>query len=737
MAYLGKTPSQAVRSRYYYTAAGSETSLSGADDNNNTLIFTDGNYVDVYLNGVLLVSDTDYNTTTANTISGLAALAANDIVEIVVYDTFSVFGGEVKGDFNVTNGTLTADFEGTFTFQAKNTSGAGISKGTPVYISGHSGNSAEIGVADANDPAKMPSFGIAAEAIGNNLTGKVVSYGNLKEIDTSAFAVGDELYVSNTGTLTATRPTGTSDAVQKVAKVIRSHASVGQLFVMGAGRTNDIPNSTSNNIQFADNAKAQFGSSNDLQIYHDGSASYIKDAGTGQLNISGSAAVNIQDTSGNNMLRGVEGAQAALFYAGSQKMQTTSGGIDVTGSVTADGAIIQNSSAAGTQIVIENTSAITSTDYKIVGGKVGVSNEGFSIYDSANATTAYYIDSSGNHEFLGGNVGIGTTSPTADLHISYGSGSGLLVEDTTNSPSVKSVVTSGNTESYFGATSNHPLVFLQNNTERMRITSAGDIAFGNTSANLVSNTSTQGGGGYVASDRHFEFATNSNRAAVEIGKNNANDGILVAFRKQGTSVGSIGYKSTDLFHIGSGDTTLAFYKSGDAILPRGTDGAARSNTIDLGNSGSRFKNLYLSGGVYVGGTGSANYLDDYEEGTFTPTLKGQGTAGSSPSGSGYYTKVGDLVFVAIKFNFVTVSGAAGSIQVAGLPFTVSGTDASATISITSNLNFSSSYIQGIQFSNSTTNMDTYENRSGSNPADWNITNTSNIIFVVSGCYKTT
>jgi hypothetical protein len=113
MAYLGKTPSQAVRQRYYFTASGGETSLSGADDNGNTLTFTDGAYVDVYLNGVLLVAGTDYNTSTANTIGGLTALSASDVVELVVYDTFAVFGGEVQGDFNVSNGGFTATQDST------------------------------------------------------------------------------------------------------------------------------------------------------------------------------------------------------------------------------------------------------------------------------------------------------------------------------------------------------------------------------------------------------------------------------------------------------------------------------------------------------------------------------------------------------------------------------------------------------------------------------------------------
>ena len=91
MAYIGKSPAGlGVRARYYYTATGGETSLSGADDNGRVLQFTDGEYVDVYLNGVLLVAGTDYGTGTANTISSLNALSAGNIVEIVAYDIFSL-----------------------------------------------------------------------------------------------------------------------------------------------------------------------------------------------------------------------------------------------------------------------------------------------------------------------------------------------------------------------------------------------------------------------------------------------------------------------------------------------------------------------------------------------------------------------------------------------------------------------------------------------------------------------
>ena len=112
MAYLGRsTDGFGVRDRFLFTASGSETSLSGADDNGRTLKFQDGTYVDVFMNGVLLFRDSDYNTTTANTIGGLASLAANDVMEIIVYDVFSVAdtvsktGGTFSGDVTFSSTT--------------------------------------------------------------------------------------------------------------------------------------------------------------------------------------------------------------------------------------------------------------------------------------------------------------------------------------------------------------------------------------------------------------------------------------------------------------------------------------------------------------------------------------------------------------------------------------------------------------------------------------------------------
>ena len=110
MPYLGKAPNFGVRQRYIFTQSGAgATSISGSDDSGVTLKFSDGNFVDVYLNGVLLVSGTDYNTSTANTISGLSALSSADVIEIIVYDIFAVADTVKSSTGGAFNGGVTID----------------------------------------------------------------------------------------------------------------------------------------------------------------------------------------------------------------------------------------------------------------------------------------------------------------------------------------------------------------------------------------------------------------------------------------------------------------------------------------------------------------------------------------------------------------------------------------------------------------------------------------------------
>ena len=90
MPYIGKSPHFGVRSRYVYQASASQTSFSGSDSNSLTLSYNDSLYMDVYQNGVLLKPSTDYTATTGTTVVLVTGASLNDVVEMIVYDVFSV-----------------------------------------------------------------------------------------------------------------------------------------------------------------------------------------------------------------------------------------------------------------------------------------------------------------------------------------------------------------------------------------------------------------------------------------------------------------------------------------------------------------------------------------------------------------------------------------------------------------------------------------------------------------------
>ena len=98
MPYIGKAPKNSVRNRYTYQATAAQTSFSGSDANALTLSYSDSLYMDVYQNGVLLKSGTDYTATTGTTMVLVSSASANDVVEMVVYDVFDVANSYSKTD---------------------------------------------------------------------------------------------------------------------------------------------------------------------------------------------------------------------------------------------------------------------------------------------------------------------------------------------------------------------------------------------------------------------------------------------------------------------------------------------------------------------------------------------------------------------------------------------------------------------------------------------------------------
>ena len=285
------------------------------------------------------------------------------------------------------------------------------------------------------------------------------------------------------------------------------------------------------------------------------------------------------------------------------------------------------------------------------------------IVDNSNAT-AITIDSSEN-------VGIGTTSPQQKLHISSG---GLQIDGNIATPA------SGQTglmfDYYQGASrywsrgadattrGTHGFYSLENDggnqITSMFIDSSGDVIIGGTSSGAndavsLSNT------GYIQAIVNGDTVAYFNRRT--------SDGEIARFQKDGSTVGSIGTSSSDLTIYSTTASHVGLQFGNTRLHPTDNAGSTTDGVADLGFSNTRWKDLYISGGAYLGGTAAANKLDDYEEGSFTPVFTiGSGSV-SYTKNEGSYTKVGGVVNIVIAFQLSGISSPSGAnLSIAGLPF---------------------------------------------------------------------
>ncbi len=301
-------------------------------------------------------------------------------------------------------------------------------------------------------------------------------------------------------------------------------------------------------------------------------------------------------------------------------------------------------------------------------GTTGITTTGLTsngIDDNA-TSTAMTLDTSGN-------VGIGTSSPAVRFHVS-GSSTYVAGIEGSSAYALMGFKASGTTGTLddanvaIGANEN-ALYFRSGGAERMRLDSSGNV--------LVGKTSTATGAGFEArSDGQIVGTRSANRVAF-LNRLTSN-GDIIQFAKDGSTVGSIGTSAS--FYLasntaaGSGGIRFGNDASTTLILPSTNVGANKDGDVNLGYSTSRFRNLYLSGGVFLGGTGSANKLSDYEEGSWTPSFNsafGLSNITGFTNVEGKYVKIGDMVFAVAAFDLTKTSSetiAEGNyIIVSGLP----------------------------------------------------------------------
>ena len=319
------------------------------------------------------------------------------------------------------------------------------------------------------------------------------------------------------------------------------------------------------------------------------------------------------------------------------------------------------------------------TSYQPAGGTAEASALDFKV----RGTDPYATPSTVMTLLGGGNVGIGTSSPSSLLNVSKNQAADTAIEvsnlGSAGAATTASFIVSetagipkgwfrryrdGSARTSIGYDGSFTIESTAG-AERMRIDSSGNLLVGHTSAEGDSSGTTLYQNGQTVHKADGAYALELVRST--------SDGEIVRFRKDGTAVGSIGTVG-GVLTIGNGDTGLLFSGSGDYITPRNpTTQAGRDAAINLGTGSDRFKDLYLSGGVYLGGTGAANLLDDYEKGNWTPIFNNFSATGTTTN-AGLYVKVGNLVYVELNLDLSSPSytGGGSGTYITGLPFSIAG-----------------------------------------------------------------
>jgi hypothetical protein len=183
------------------------------------------------------------------------------------------------------------------------------------------------------------------------------------------------------------------------------------------------------NATFGDNDKAIFGAGSDLQIYHDGSNSYLTEAGAGNLYIGGENHIFLTNSAGTQTYAAFNGPTgwAKLYYSNSEKLATTSTGIDVTGIVTADGLTVDGdlriNTTSGKLTYVNDIAGWTvdmedgTSDLYIRSGVASPTdrlkiegNGDISFYEDTGTTAKFFWDASAENLLLGTTADAGATN---------------------------------------------------------------------------------------------------------------------------------------------------------------------------------------------------------------------------------------------------------------------------------------------------------------------------------------
>jgi hypothetical protein len=478
-------------------------------------------------------------------------------------------------------------------------------------------------------------------------------------------------------------------------------------------------------IDFADNEQARFGTGNDLQIYHNGNNSYVQDVGTGNLHLtSNGTAVSIDKGTSENMAVFNTDGSVDLYYDGSKKFETTSIGATVTGHLTTTGEIF-----AGDDVALADNKKITfgaGNDLKIYHD--GTSN----IITSANGNLFIQATSGENGITLLQNGGVELYYDN-DKKFETRS-NGIMARGSSGNVAVNIAVPDNISQSriiFSDATNTDGVITYDHNDRKLHL-GAGTTS--HTDGDITINSSGNIGIGLTNPEVYYSkdlVVKAASEGGITIRSNGGNDWNYLLFAVGTTGAerysGYVGYShQSNKFRLAvdedvSGNKNIEVRADGNLAISDGNLVVANGHGIDFSAAGN-------AGGM------TSELLDDYEEGTWTPTINvGVVTSGSDALAytgqQGWYVKIGNLVQASFYILF-TAMGDGNNFSMAGLPYSsinLTPSYSSSGVLGYQDCNFTNNATQMLYIGNNGTAIFFYNNNAGTHsPAATKIVSTERI-----------